>query len=497
MDQFYLAMNMFRRRKFDKCADICTQLLEKNPYDQAVWTLKMRSLTAQVMVDDIEADEDGIADEFLDTEMIAQAARPGTSLRTAAPTAAPGLRPRANTGRAVSGMVRPRTQTGCGAGSLEAALRTPRSALSARPITSFTARSVRLGTASMITQPDGPFIQVSRLNLAKYAAIPGVAKPLFQYIFYHENDVRNALDLAVEATKASQYKDWWWKVAIGKCYSMLGINRDAEQQLRSALKHAPNIETYLRLSALYSKLDQPLNSLEICTSALQVFPNEVTLLTEIARVFEALNNIPASVKYYRDILQEEATNVEAIACIAVNYFYSDQPEVALRFYRRLLQMGLYNAELFNNIALCCYYAQHYDMIVTCFERALSLAMGETVADVWFNIAHVAIGVGDLKMATQCLRLSLAADPNHGAAYNNLAVLVHRKGEVQQALSYFQTAQAVSSYLFEPFYNYALVSKKVGDLQSSYSAVQKSLKVYPNHVQSQELLSSLRKYFENI
>lgn len=53
-------------------------------------------------------------------------------------------------------------------------------------------------------------------------------------------------------------------------------------------------------------------------------------------------------------------------------------------------MGLYNAELFNNIGLCCYYAQHYDMVVNCFERALSLAIDEAAADVWYNIAHVAI-----------------------------------------------------------------------------------------------------------
>lgn len=43
----------------------------------------MRALTLQVMVDDIEAEEEGIADIFLDTDTIAVSARPGTSLRTA------------------------------------------------------------------------------------------------------------------------------------------------------------------------------------------------------------------------------------------------------------------------------------------------------------------------------------------------------------------------------------------------------------------------------
>jgi len=33
------------------------------------------------------------------------------------------------------------------------------------------------------------------------------------------------------------------------------------------------------------------------------------------------------------VLKYDATNVEAIACIATHYFYSEQPEMALRYYR--------------------------------------------------------------------------------------------------------------------------------------------------------------------
>lgn len=45
--------------------------------------------------------------------------------------------------------------------------------------------------ASMLSTPDGPFINLARLNMTKYAARPGLAKALFEYIFHHENDVRN------------------------------------------------------------------------------------------------------------------------------------------------------------------------------------------------------------------------------------------------------------------------------------------------------------------
>lgn len=93
-------------------------------------------------------------------------------------------------GRPVSGVVRPGTQASTGE-TLQQMLKTPRTAYTARPVTSKSARSLRLGTASIVSQLEGPFIQISRLNLRKYAAQKAVAKPLFEYIFYHENDVRN------------------------------------------------------------------------------------------------------------------------------------------------------------------------------------------------------------------------------------------------------------------------------------------------------------------
>ena len=53
-------------------------------------------------------------------------------------------------------------------------------------------------------------------------------------------------------------------------------------------------------------------------------------------------------------------------------------------------MGVCKSELFNNLALCCFYAQQYDMTLMCFERALSLADDDCIADVWYNIGHVAL-----------------------------------------------------------------------------------------------------------
>ena len=69
----------------------------------------------------------------------------------------------------------------------------------------------------MLSSPE-QFINLSRLNFSKYAETQNLAKPLFEYIFYHENDIRNALQLASLATEMCQFNDWWWKIQLGKCY---------------------------------------------------------------------------------------------------------------------------------------------------------------------------------------------------------------------------------------------------------------------------------------
>lgn len=43
----------------------------------------------------------------------------------------------------------------------------------------------------MVSVGDGPFINLARLNVAKYASQQNIAKALFEYIYYHENDVRH------------------------------------------------------------------------------------------------------------------------------------------------------------------------------------------------------------------------------------------------------------------------------------------------------------------
>lgn len=103
----------------------------------------MRALTLQLYVDDIETEEEGIAESLLDNYMIASLPRPGTSLKNPGTSVSgQGYRPKTQSGRPVTGTTRPMTQSAT-AQTVEQALKTPRTAMTARPITASSGRAVR------------------------------------------------------------------------------------------------------------------------------------------------------------------------------------------------------------------------------------------------------------------------------------------------------------------------------------------------------------------
>lgn len=98
-------------------------------------------------------------------------------------------RPKTDVGHVVTGVVRSnlrsaRTKT------MEQSLKSARRAGSSRPLTTQSGRCVRLGTTSMITENHELFIDIRRMNLAKYATeISG--KHLFEYLYYHDRDIQH------------------------------------------------------------------------------------------------------------------------------------------------------------------------------------------------------------------------------------------------------------------------------------------------------------------
>lgn len=516
MDPLWLANSKLRRGRLKECIAICDELLSQNSGDQAAWLLKCRATVKDKFIDDIELDEEGVAEMIMDENAVASVPRPGTSLNAPQGSSSRGgvtsnggfdqsIRPVSQSGRAVTGFARPnssRPMSGSGGSNairdaLTSSQRSRTSGGTGRPMTTL-GREVRLGTASLQAGLAGSgslLVDVGKLNIKKYAAKTGLAMALLEYLLYVEHNNRKSLELCAEATQFNEFKDWYWKARLGKCYYKLGLFREAERQFRSSLKTQPVINTYLELCNVYLRLDLPNTGLDVLTEGLDMFPLEPRLVLGVARIHDMLNDSERAISSYKKVLVLDASNVEAIACLGAHYFYNDQSEMSLRYYRRLLQMGIVdNVELWNNIGLCCFYSGQYDMALTCFDRALRLATDDEMADVWYNVGHIGIALGDLGLAYQAFKVAISVDPTHGEALNNISILEIRRQKIETAKAGFSAAMANCPHLFEPMFNSGLMSYRTGDFQEAYVHVNKSLQLYPGHGDSKELQEVLHKMF---
>lgn len=156
---------------------------------------------------------------LLEDNAMQSAARPGTSLSrplTQASTSA-ALRPLTQSGRPSTGFLRPGTSsrplTGeprVGTAQRKGTAHQQRVATAlrgnkpgtARPTTT-SGRFVRLGTASLASQPGGPFIDIGKLNVEKYSQRKHLSRALCDYILYSEHNAKIATLLCQAAVVRS------------------------------------------------------------------------------------------------------------------------------------------------------------------------------------------------------------------------------------------------------------------------------------------------------
>jgi tetratricopeptide repeat protein 8 len=110
------------------------------------------------------------------------------------------------------------------------------------------------------------------------------------------------------------------------------------------------------------------------------------------------------------------------------------------------------------------------------------------------VSQVAIGIGDLTLAYQCLKIAISVCPTHAEAFNNLGVLEGRKENHDQARAFFRVGQKEGDHTFEPYFNGALLAFKLGDFAEAFDLCAKALNAYPEHTESLDLMKQLKTHF---
>lgn len=174
---------------------------------------------------------------LLEHNSMQTAPRPGTSLSrplTQSHTSA-ATRPLTNSGRPTTGFARPGTSARPPTGLTDRQGTAQRVATAlrgskpgtARPTTT-SGRFIRLGTASLASQPGGPFIDIHKLNMDKYAQRAHLARVLCDYILYSEHNAKIAASLC-QAVLVRPYR-WCFELRSARAANgLLVLDTDLPQ----------------------------------------------------------------------------------------------------------------------------------------------------------------------------------------------------------------------------------------------------------------------------
>ncbi|KAK4472499.1 hypothetical protein MN116_003746 [Schistosoma mekongi] len=452
----------------------------------AYWLLNLKAIIEDLIGDDEFCSEFNLCDiAFLDQDVNIHCHHfSSDNFRLATSSLSQAVRPSNLTSRPLTGVFNANSIEKC-TDSVETVIRDI-----SRPITSHYNKCQRQKSTAQLNRE---LVHISRLDLSKYVQNSEIAYLLFEYLFYVAKEYLSKLQSNNLSYNESIEMNWWWYLQQARCLYHLGLKREAESSVNQSLELNPTIESYKLLAFIAVQFDQPGRALGIYDKGLERFPHDIDLLTGKARIYQKINNVLKSVALYNEIAQIDDMNIESLASLAMHYFYEDEPEVALKYYRRILQYGYESTELYNNLGLCTFYAQQYDLCLSFFNQAIALSDATNSADIYYNLGHIAINIGDLQMAYHCLYLAIMNNNNHSEAYNNLGVLEQKHGNIDMARELYKTSCQLTSDLFEPHHNLAFLTETLGELQTSFHLVKHSLHLFPNHRDLQNLLYRLREY----
>ncbi|CAB3397102.1 unnamed protein product [Caenorhabditis bovis] len=161
--------------------------------------------------------------------------------------------------------------------------------------------------------------------------------------------------------------------SIGQCYTGIGQTKLAEDYYESALRANPlYVNSYLTMANLRILQNKSDEAAELLTKALDIAPDSIAVLQNIARMEHKNGHYNQSRLYYTKILDLDPNNREALQGFANLLRESGAPLQAETFYRKLAQLVPNSAEAQANYGAMLHSNRKYDLALQAYNQALKL-----------------------------------------------------------------------------------------------------------------------------
>lgn len=157
-------------------------------------------------------------------------------------------------------------------------------------------------------------------------------------------------------------------------------------------------------------------------------------------------------------------------------------------YRQVLQRNPQQVEALHFLGVLA--AQHgqHEIATELIRRALDL--NPQYADAWNNLGNVLTALKQPEEATDAYRRTIELSPANVSAYGNLGVILTQLGQIEEAVTACRQATTLAPGLAEGHFNLGTALLAQGDYGGTKAAYEETLRLQPDHVRAYKALSLL-------
>ncbi len=189
--------------------------------------------------------------------------------------------------------------------------------------------------------------------------------------------------------------------------------------------------------------------------------------------------LQAAEQIYRQILQAEPNDVDALHLLGVIAHQVGKLDEAVACYRRALVLKPDYVGALGNLGLALKNQGNLDEAVACYRRALVLRPG--YVDAHNNLGNALKEQGKLNEAVACYQRALELKPDYAEAHNNLGIALKNQGNLDGAVACFRRALVLRPGYVDAHNNLGTALKDQGKLDEAVACYRRALELKPDYV----------------
>ena len=196
----------------------------------------------------------------------------------------------------------------------------------------------------------------------------------------------------------------------------------------------------------------------------------------IATEHHQAGRLQTAEQIYRQILQADPNQVDAIHLLGVMASQLGRHEVAVQYIARAIGLKGDTAAFHNNLGEAYRALHRLSDAIACYRQALVLE--PDFVNAHYNLGNALCDLGTPDEAIACYRRALELKPDFAEAQNNLGYAFNNLGQTDQAIACFRRALELKPTLAEAHNSLGNALKDQGDLDQAVACYRRALELMP-------------------